>query len=150
VWVDASCQVTSPTLARDFLAKADPVATFAHRFWDCAYREAEISAAMPKYDGEPVAAQAAAYRRAGHPEHWGLWETTVLARHHTAAVRALGDAWAAETARWSCQDQVSFPFVLREAGLRPAGLPGGRDGSPWHVYAGSGRHDDRMRAEEVS
>jgi hypothetical protein len=149
VWIDASVRVTSPALAADLLGKG-PLVTFRHRFWDCLYREAEISAAMPKYDGEPVAAQADHYRRAGHPAHWGLWETTVLARHHTPAVRALGDAWAAEVAAWSSQDQVSFPFVLREAGLRPERVPGGRDGSPWHIYAGSGRHDDSYRAEEVS
>ena len=84
---------------------------------------------MPKYDGEPVAAQADAYRAGGFPEHWGLWETTILARYHTAPVRALGDAWAAEMDPWSCQDQVSFPYALRAVGLRPGRLPGGQDGS---------------------
>jgi hypothetical protein len=138
--------VTSPALARDFLARATPVSTFAHARRDCLYAEAGEASGMFKYDGEPVTAQAAHYLLCGHPPHWGLWETTILARRHTAAVRGLGDAWAAETARWSSQDQVSFPFALRQSGLRPRRLPGGRAGSRWHVLDASDRHDDRTRA----
>ena len=133
VWVDASVLVTSPVLARDFLERATPCRTFAHGRRDCLYAEAGEASGMFKYDGEPVTAQAAHYLLCGHPAHWGLWETTILARRHTPAVRALGDLWAAETARWSSQDQVSFPFALRQSGLRPRRLPGGRAGSRWHV-----------------
>ena len=141
VWVDGSLQITSPYLAEVFLAAADPVAMFAHPARDCLFDEAEVSAAMPRYAAEPLAAQAEHYRQAGHPEHAGLWETGIIARHHGPRVRALGDAWAAETDRWSAQDQVSFPVALRTAGLRPAVLPGRGLISPWHRWEGSRRHD---------
>jgi hypothetical protein len=143
VWADASVRVTSPSLAADFLAAANPVATFTHPGRDCLFEEAQATAGLglAKYGGEPVEEQAEHYRRTGHPAHWGLWETTVLARHHTAEVAALSDAWAAEMARWSAQDQVSFPFACRNAGLRPTVLPGaGTTGSAWHEYEPSGRH----------
>jgi TOD1/MUCI70, glycosyltransferase-like domain len=142
VWADASVRVISPSFAADFLAAADPLATFAHPVRDCLFDEAEATAAlgMAKYAGEPITEQAAHYRRAGHPEHWGLWETTILARHHTPEVVKLGDAWTAEMDLWSPQDQVSFPFVLRDAGLRPAVLPGAGTGSAWHVFEPGSRH----------
>jgi hypothetical protein len=142
VWVDASVRVISPSFAADFLAAADPLAGFAHPGRDCIYEEARATMALglAKYAGEPVMAQADHYRQAGHPEHWGLWETTILARHHTAEAMKLGEAWAAEVDQWSPQCQVSWPFVLRNAGLRPAVLPGAATGSAWHVFGPSSRH----------
>jgi TOD1/MUCI70, glycosyltransferase-like domain len=140
VWIDGSVMVTSPTLVADFLAAAAPVASFTHPDRDCLYLEAEASAGLGRYAGEPVLAQAACYRAQGHPEHWGLWETTILARRHTPEVVKAGYAWQAEISRWSSQDQVSFPYVMRQAGLRPAGLPGRALGSRWHQWGGSWRH----------
>lgn len=140
VWADASAFIISPRLVADLLVMADPVATFRHPARDCLYAEAEVSASMRRYAGEPVAAQAEHYRQAGHPDGWGLWETTVVARHHTPAAVAFSKAWAAETDRWSSQDQVSFPFAARNTGVRVVPVPGSAAGSPWHCYTGSARH----------
>lgn len=140
IWMDASVQVISPGLAAAFLAAAEPVATFAHPQRDCVYDEVAASVPMPRYGGEPVAAQGGFYRSAGHPAHWGLWETTIVARRHGPEAVALGEAWAAEMEQWSSQDQVSFPFVLRRLGMRAGVLPGAARGSPWHCWGGSARH----------
>jgi hypothetical protein len=140
IWVDASFRVVSHRFAADALAHADPIAQFVHPWRDCLYLEAEASAGLPKYTGEPVREQAARYRRAGHPERWGLWAAGVIVRQHTSVVRDLGDAWAREVNAWSFQDQVSQPYILREAGLRPTALPGTHFVNPWLSYEGSGRH----------
>jgi SAM-dependent methyltransferase len=140
VYMDASVWVTSPTLAADFLAAADPVSSFAHPERDCLYTEAAVAAAQRRYATEPVAAQAAHYREQGHPEHWGLWENAVIGRHHTPQVVAMCEAWTGEVDRWSPHDQMSFPYVLRQAGLRAAVLPGRALGSPWHQWGGSIAH----------
>jgi hypothetical protein len=140
IWVDASFRVVSETFAADLLALADPIAQFAHPWRDCLYEEAVASALLPKYAGEPVIEQARSYRAAGHPEQWGLWAAGVIARRHTGAVRALGDVWAREVDVWSVQDQVSQPYALRVAGLRPAVLPGTHLANQWLKYEGSGRH----------
>lgn len=139
IWVDGSVSVTSPLFAAEALALADPVAQFLHPQRDCLYEEAALSTAG-KYAGEPIEAQAAHYRELGHPEHWGLWAAGVIARQHTPAVMQLGYAWAAEVARWSFQDQVSEPYVLRNLGLRPASLTGGILGTPWLALHESARH----------
>jgi hypothetical protein len=140
VWVDGSVTVTSPSFAADALALADPIAQFAHPDRDCIYDEAAVSATIPRYASEPVLAQAEHYRHRGHPEHWGLWAATVIARRHTPPVLRLGTWWTFEVGSWSFQDQISQPFVLRQLSLRPAVLPGHYRANQWLAVSGSGKH----------
>lgn len=140
IWLDASFRVTSPDFAAAVMEHADPIAQFAHPWRDCLYTEAEASAPLLKYAGEPLGQQADYYRAVGHPEHWGLWAAGVIARRHTDETRRMGMAWTHEVNLWSFQDQVSQPYVLRKTGLRPAGLPGTHFANPWLSYEGSGRH----------
>lgn len=140
IWIDGSARVISPRFAADALAFADPIAQFDHPDRDCIYQEAWVSSLLPRYADEPIAAQAGSYRAAGHPEHWGLWAATIIARQHTPKVRALGDAWAAEIATWSVQDQISQPYVLRNLGLRPSLLPGYYRDNQWLRLEASGKH----------
>lgn len=140
LWVDASFRIISDQLAAASITHADPIAQFLHPWRDCLYEEAKESAPMAKYDGEPILEQADHYRTLGHPEHWGLWATGVIARYHTDAVCLLGEQWATETDRWSFQDQISHPYACREVGLRPSSLPGTHMSNPWLRYEGSTRH----------
>lgn len=140
IWIDASFRVTSPDFVAEALAYAKPIAQFEHPWRDCLFAEAVEIAALGK-DPEGVAAwQTARYRDAGHPVGWGLWASGVIARRHTASVKRMGAAWAHEVAAGSARDQVSQPFVLREAKLRPASLPGTHLANKWLAYEGSGRH----------
>lgn len=140
IWLDASFRVTSADFAAEALAYAKPIAQFEHPWRDCLFAEAVEIAALGM-DPEGVAAwQTKRYREAGHPVGWGLWASGVIARRHTAAVRRMGAAWAREVANGSARDQVSQPFVLREAKLRPAALPGTHLANKWLAYEGSGRH----------
>jgi hypothetical protein len=140
VWVDASFRITSPDFAAAMLEYAKPIAQFLHPWRDCLYAEAAEIAALGK-DPEGVAAwQTRRYREAGHPEHWGLWASGVIARKHTAAVKRMGAAWAREVEAGSARDQVSQAFVLREAKLKPAALPGTHLANEWLRYEGSDRH----------
>lgn len=140
IWIDASFRVTSPDFAAEALAFAKPIAQFTHPWRDCLYAEAVEIAALGK-DPEGVAAwQTKRYREAGHPVGWGLWASGVIARRHSAAVKRMGTAWAREVGSGSVRDQVSQPFVLREAKLRPTALPGTHLANKWLAYEGSGRH----------
>lgn len=143
LWVDASFRVVSETFAAEAtagLTDQEPIAQFVHPWRDCLFAEAAESAGLPKYTGEPTLEQAESYRAAGHPEGWGLWATGVIARRHTRAVGALGARWLDETYRWSFQDQISQPYVLRETRLRPTPFPGTHLATPWLAYEGSARH----------
>jgi hypothetical protein len=140
VWVDASFAVVSPTFVVDVLAHAGPLAQFVHPWRACLFDEAQASAPIPKYDGEPILDQADAYRAAGMPAGWGLWATGVIARQHTPEVLAWGKQWLEENHRWSFQDQISHPFVCWLHNLRPGSLPGMHLANAWLAYQGSGRH----------
>lgn len=140
VWVDASFRVRSKTFVSDVLGYARPLAQFTHPWRDCVYEEAQASRDLPKYAGEPVEGQAAHYRDLGHPEHWGLWATGVIARRHTLETVRMGLAWNRQVTDWSFQDQLSQPPVLRETGIRPTALPGTHFSNPWLTYEGSVRH----------
>lgn len=140
IWVDASFRVTSPDFAAEVIALAKPIAQFVHPWRDCLYAEAVEIAALGMDPDGAAAWQTARYREAGHPEHWGLWASGVIARRHTAAVKRMGAAWAREVSAGSARDQVSQAHVLREARLRPASLPGTHLANTWLKYEGSGRH----------
>ena len=146
VWLDASFRVTSPRLVVDTLTYASEygggIAQFRHPWRDCLYDEAVTSIGLPKYAGEAdrIDRQWRAYREAGMPYNWGLWACGVIARAHRADVLRWGDAWGDEIEQHSYQDQVSHPYSLWRAGLRPADLPGNHLGNQWLSYEGSGRH----------
>jgi Protein of unknown function (DUF616) len=140
VWIDGSYRVTSPHFVADVLALAAPIAQFLHPWRDCCIEEAEFSATLGKYAGEPLVLQAKTYVERGMPRHWGLWATGVIARHHTPEVKYLGEKWRDEIGQWSFQDQVSEPYALRKSYLRPVTLPGDHLTNPWLNYEGSWRH----------
>lgn len=144
IWIDASFQVKSDSFAGDmvYFLKLDVsgIAQFKHPWRDCVYTEAEASVALPKYAGQPIQQQVACYHAWGHPEHWGLWGTGVIAREHTPDVKLLGERWLRTCQEWSYQDQISEAVHLRLLGLRPLEIPGGHLRNPWLEYQGSGRH----------
>jgi hypothetical protein len=139
IWIDGSFRVISPSFAWDVLALAAPVAQFVHPWRDCALAEAEECIVIPKYSKEVLQKQLDFYKRI-LPPSWGLWATGVLARYHTPSVVRMGFDWLAEIYRWSYQDQVSYPAVCRQNGLRPTSLPGTHLVNQWLAYEGSSRH----------
>lgn len=116
IWVDGSIDILRPDLPELCLAAlGDADAIFMrHPERDCIYAEVPASRMVPrKYGGMPLERQVEAYRAAGHPEHWGLFHCALMVRRNTPAVRALDEAWWAENVRWSIQDQLSLPPLLR-------------------------------------
>jgi hypothetical protein len=140
IWIDGSYRVVSPTFAAEVMALADPIAQFVHPWRGCLFEEAQASARIPKYDSEPVLEQAAHYQKQGFPAGWGLWASGVIARRHTQEVMDFGRLWLSEIERWSFQDQISEPYALNVAGLRPYALVGDHLTNPWLHYEGSTRH----------
>lgn len=133
IWVDASAQVVSPTFVEEALAALGDasMAQFRHPWRDCIYEEAQASLPLAKYEGLPILAQVESYRSKGHPEHWGLWATGVIARHHDETQKELGRRWAHHCYAWTYQDQLSEPFLLRELDVNIADLPHDLVANPW-------------------
>ena len=137
IWIDAAYEVTSPEFVADVydrLGSAHWAAFTGHR--DCIYTEAMHNRQMPKYNGQELAQHAEHYRRQGHPAGWGLWLTGLIARPHLPILARLGDEWLREMVRWSVQDQISLPPLLRAYGLDVVTLPGDHVvyGNPWLTW----------------
>jgi O-antigen biosynthesis protein len=127
IWLDASAKVNSPTFASDCvntLGDGD-VAQWEHPQRDCILPEAAVSATMPKYRGLPVEIQAAHYINSGHPQNYGLWATGCMVwAGDWLHPERVGEAWFDEQTRWTYQDQLSWPFIVRRYQLDIRPLPG--------------------------
>lgn len=115
IWLDASLTVKRPELPRVMLQRlGSRDALFLRHPWRrCIYEEEVASRPAPKYRDQPMAAQVAHYRARGHPVDGGLYAATMVVRRATPAVERFGAAWFQECQRWSYQDQLSLPYVLR-------------------------------------
>jgi hypothetical protein len=127
VWIDANTEITDSSFVRRALAaRRNGIAVFRHPDRDCVYEEAAASLRLcpEKYSGQPILEQVERYRAEGHPAHGGLYACGTIAWDQ-ADDRALAVAarWWAEIERWSYQDQLSLPVVLRRLGLEPGILP---------------------------
>lgn len=146
VWLDASFRVKSPNAIRELIARAHPIAQFAHPDRDCIFAEAVFSLTLDRYQGLPIGRQVSAYQSDGHPANWGLWGAGVIARKHTSgAVRAFGASWLAAIEHWGHQDQISEAPCLREMGLRPVSLPGHLYENEWVAFEPSQEHLEARR-----
>lgn len=126
LYLDAEFQVTEDP--RDLVGPALEAGSWAatrHPQRDCLFDEADVCFRKRLTESpEALAVQVARYRKAGMPEHFGLWAGGVLARRGDEQSRKLGEAWWSETARGAERDQVSLPFVVWRLGLRPVEIPG--------------------------
>ena len=119
VWVDGSVRIMSPSFVGDMRERlADgPWAMFIHPDRDCIYEEAQESSGMRKYRDLPIFPQVEAYRSTV-PPRGGLHACTVIVRREPVPRRVVEvhGAWWAENLKWTYQDQLSLPYVLRRDG----------------------------------
>jgi hypothetical protein len=127
IWIDANARVDSVSFAASAVSFAQQgLALFRHPQRDCIYQEARASrlTARDKYEGQPLEAQVAHYRDLGHPKHGGLFAGGTIVRDSSRPeIREVGKRWLDECVRWSYQDQLSLPVVLRRVGVTPSVFP---------------------------
>jgi len=129
IWIDANMEVTSRSFAREALGFIhDGIALHKHPRRDCIYDEAEASLGAEsqngKYEGLGIEEQVARYWDEGHPKNAGLYACGTIAWDRgDPKARRLGLEWLGECARWTYQDQLSFPVVCRRLGIQPGVFP---------------------------
>jgi hypothetical protein len=116
IWIDASLQIKSSTFVRDMRRKLDDGgwAMFVHPDRNCIYDEASASVIMQKYEGLPILPQVDAYRSIVPPQA-GLYACGVIVRREppTNLLKQANELWWEENLKWTYQDQLSLPFVIR-------------------------------------
>ena len=135
IWVDGHLAINSHSFVRDQLAAAVDAgwAMFRHPDRDCIFAEAAVSATMEKYHGRPVFEQVEAYRREGVVEHGGLFACGVIARQEPLndSLRRVNESWWQENVKWTYQDQLSLPYVLKSTGAAVGVIPGDLWNNQW-------------------
>ncbi len=124
VWIDGRITITGVPLRpllRRALARAD-VAGFPHPWRSTVASEALECARLGYAPPAALEHQVEGYRAAGFRDDRGLWNTMVLARRATPAVRELGRDWWQHITEHTERDQVSLPYLLWKHGLRCAEL----------------------------
>lgn len=131
VWLDGSIEPAPGLVAQMLEDLGDAhVAFHVHPHRSSIVSEAQVSAAMRKYDGQPVFEQARTYVANGHSDVLGLWAAGLFIWRDSLKVRQMGQLWLDEIYRWSLQDQVSLPVVIGRCGLRWNALSGGLMANP--------------------
>ena len=114
LWLDGNVQlaVDPRVLIKAWLIKPKmDVALFKHPGHDCIYTEGRVCKSKRKELPSVVDAQMTKLRKKGFPAHFGLGETTVLARRVCPAVDWLNERWWQEIEDSSVRDQLSFDYV---------------------------------------
>lgn len=145
IWIDASFKIVSETFVSNMLdiAMGSSIAQFRHPVRDCIYEEALVVKEQRLYAKDlPIEEQVEYYWDEGHPEHWGLWSSGVIVRHHTQSMKKLGHLWLDEITDWTTCDQISEPYVMRNLNIRPTTIPGmyHTGQNPWIEYHASNLH----------
>lgn len=119
IWIDASIRIKCSTFVKDMRSKLGDGdwGMFEHPDRDCIYEESLASCTMPKYQTLPILPQVEAYR-AVVPPHGGLYACGIIVRREpsTERVKRACELWWEENVKWTYQDQLSLPFVLRCVG----------------------------------
>lgn len=124
VWIDGSVEIGKPQVLADILDVEASFGLYRHTDRDCVYEEAGFSMGMRKYADEPIREQMNYYLdEYDHPQGGGLWWTGIIVRNRSAEVERIERAWWREIERWSVQDQLSLPVVLRYLGEKAHTLP---------------------------
>ncbi len=141
VWLDGSI-VPDARLVEQMIDDLGDGDVAFHPHPDRSSIVAEASASLPlrKYRGHDVIGQVEAYVDAGHPDDWGLWAAGLFIMRDSVRVRQFGQSWLDEIHRWTVQDQLSLPVVLRRCGLDVRSLSGGLRGNPLFKIR---QHSDR-------
>ena len=120
VWIGSNFDIYAPDLVERCVDELgdDDLVVMRHPWRDDIFEEQAESHPNPKYDGQPTLEQVNTYVLAGHPVQWGLAHGGFLVRRNNERANAFSHRWWAEIARWSIQDQLSLPHVLRTSDLK--------------------------------
>jgi hypothetical protein len=130
VWLDGSIIPDAGLVERMIADLGDgDVAFHPHPDRTSIVSEARASLRLPKYESHDVMSQAQAYVDAGHPDDWGLWAAGLFIWRDLMRVRQLGQLWLDEICRWTVQDQLPLPVVLRRCEIDVRSLSGGLRGN---------------------
>jgi len=124
-WVDSTHILeTDPyEVINKYLNDTD-VAVFKHLGQKCVYDEGKEVIRINFDHPNLVEDQLAFYQDMCYPKNNGLYELPVRVQRNTSLTQRMGWMWWEQICMFSSRDQISFPFVCNQLGIKPSILPG--------------------------
>ena len=124
-WIDSTHILeTNPLeVIEKYLSNTD-VAVFKHSQRDCVYLEGKSVNEVDFDHSNLVDEQLDFYRDMDYPENNGLYELPARVQRNTELTQRMGWMWWEQICMFSSRDQISFPFVCHQLGIKPSILPG--------------------------
>jgi hypothetical protein len=124
-WIDSThvLEQDPRTVIETYLKDSD-VAVFKHPERNCVYREGELVKQIGFDYPNLIDDQLDFYRDLCYPEHNGLYELPVRVQRNTELTQKMGMMWWEQICMFSSRDQISFPFVCHQLGIKPSIMPG--------------------------
>lgn len=124
-WVDSTHILESdPYEVIDKYLNTSDVAVFKHPGQNCLYDEGREVIKINFDHKNLVEDQLSFYKDMGYPEKNGLYELPVRVQRNTELTQRMGWMWWEQICMFSSRDQISFPFVCHQLGIKPSILPG--------------------------
>ena len=124
-WIDSThiLEADPCEIINTYLKDSD-IAVFKHPERDCVYIEGNFVKQIRFDHPNLLEDQLAFYKDVCYPEHNGLYELPVRVQRNTKLTQRLGWMWWEQICMFSSRDQISFPFVCHQLGIKPTILPG--------------------------
>lgn len=124
-WVDSThiLEQNPKTVIETYLTDSD-VAVFNHPERNCVYKEGELVKQIGFDYSNLIDDQLAFYKDMCYPENNGLYELPVRVQRNTELTQRMGMMWWEQICMFSSRDQISFPFVCHQLGIKPNIMPG--------------------------
>lgn len=88
-----------------------------HNQRDCIYVEADAINHLSRFNGivDLVKKQIRNYKKEGFPNHYGLFENSIIVREHnnSQCIKLMNDWWN-EYKKYPTRDQLSLPYIIRK------------------------------------
>ena len=124
-WIDSThtLQANPQEVIDKYLTNSD-IAVFKHPQRDCIYIEGEFVKQIKFDHPNLLEDQLEFYKDMCYPKNNGLYELPVRVQRNTKLTQQMGWMWWEQICMFSSRDQISFPFVCHQLGIKPSILPG--------------------------
>lgn len=113
IYIDGNIQIIADVMPLILKMKDSSLGVHTHAIRDCIYREANGVELLKKANPEKVKEQINRYKAEGFPEHFGLFQNSILIRNHNSVIgRRLMDLWWKEYSEELTRDQLSLPYAI--------------------------------------
>lgn len=125
IWLDSTHILEEdPEKIIDEYLKSSDIAVFKHPERDCVYEEGNLVKSIGFDYPNLIDDQLDFYRDMQYPKNNGLYELPVRIQRNNKRTQQLGLMWWEQICMFSSRDQISFPFVCYQLGIKPSIIPG--------------------------